>query len=88
MQALAPLPGNDRPDATVLALTGATGLDAYVVTCRTALSGITGFRLEALEDPTLPRKPGGVTEGGPGLSPNEGNFVLSDFAVHQQPVAP
>ena len=70
-------------DGSVLATAGVAGLDTYYVTCRTDLPGITGFRLEALEDPLLPRKPGGTTEGGPGLTAGEGNFTLSYFAVHQ-----
>ncbi|MBI2300394.1 MAG: hypothetical protein HYU66_15865 [Armatimonadetes bacterium] len=76
------------PDGSVLAPAGSSGLDTYYVICRTALFGITGFRIEALEDPALPRTPGGVTEGGPGLNPGEGNFVLSYFAVQQQAAAP
>jgi hypothetical protein len=73
-------------DGSVLAPSGAAGLETYYVTCRTELAGITGFRIEALEDPTLPRKAGGVTEGGPGLTAGEGNFVLTYFGVHQRAV--
>jgi len=53
----------------------ATGTPAeyehYTMTFRTTLEGITGFRLEALTDPTLP-------SGGPGR-PANGNFVLREF---------
>ncbi len=45
----------------------------YVVTVRTKLKNITGFRLEAIADPSLPA-------GGPGLGAN-GNFVLTEFEV-------
>jgi len=76
------------PDGSVLAAVGALTQDTYFVTCRTALHGITGFRLEALEDPALPRKAGATTEGGPGLSPGEGNFVLSNISVFQSRPAP
>ena len=47
--------------------------DVFVVTAQTDLKGITGFRLEAIPDSTLP-------EHGPGAAPN-GNFVLTEFKV-------
>lgn len=47
--------------------------DTYLVTASTSLSGITGFRLEVIEDPSLP-------SSGPGRASN-GNFVLTNFAV-------
>ncbi len=47
--------------------------DTYSVTASTNLSGITGFRLEVLEHPSLP-------DLGPGRAFN-GNFVLTNFAV-------
>jgi PEP-CTERM motif len=48
--------------------------DTYLVTALTNLSGITGFRLEVIEDPSLPGN-------GPGRQPSNGNFVLTNFAV-------
>jgi hypothetical protein len=45
----------------------------YTVTVKTPLKGITGIRLEALPDPSLPAR-------GPGRAPN-GNFVLNEFKV-------
>ena len=45
----------------------------YTVTVKTIAQGITGFRLEALEDASLPAS-------GPGRSPN-GNFVLTEMMV-------
>ena len=48
--------------------------ESYVVTARTDIPGITGFRLEALEDADYPSH-------GPGTSPN-GNFVLTGFKVN------
>jgi hypothetical protein len=47
--------------------------DTFIVTAETDLSGITGIRLEALPDPSLPVQ-------GPGAAPN-GNFVLTGFQV-------
>ena len=47
--------------------------DTYSVTASTNLSGITGFRLEVLEHPSLP-------DGGPGRAFNA-NFVLTNFTV-------
>lgn len=50
--------------------------DTYHVTVRTELQGITGFRLEALLDETLPGKgPGRQTQG------DRGNAILSGFSV-------
>jgi hypothetical protein len=49
----------------------------YTVTMKTRLAGITGFRLEALSDPSLPAN-------GPGL-PANGNFVLTEFEVFVAP---
>lgn len=45
----------------------------YVITVRTNLQNITGFRLEALPMP-------GIAGGGPGL-PSNGNFVVTEFSV-------
>ena len=47
--------------------------DTYTVVVRAPLAGITAFRLEAMDDATLPEK-------GPGRS-SSGNFVLTRFAV-------
>lgn len=47
--------------------------DTYTIVVNTKLAGITGFRLEALADPSLPK-------GGPGRAAN-GNLVLSEFTV-------
>jgi hypothetical protein len=46
----------------------------YTIQATTRLPRITGFRLEALPYPTLP-------SGGPGRSPSNGNFVLTEFEV-------
>jgi hypothetical protein len=48
--------------------------DIYTITASTALSGITGFRLELLEDASLP-------DSGPGRQPSNGNLVLSELRV-------
>jgi len=48
--------------------------DIFTITAPTSLTGITGIRLEALTDPTLPFN-------GPGRQPDNGNFVLSEFSV-------
>jgi hypothetical protein len=46
--------------------------DCYTVVCRGELSGMTGFRIEALHDPE--------TKKGPGRR-SDGNFVLTSFRV-------
>jgi hypothetical protein len=54
--------------------------DSYSVTVRTELRGITGFRLEALLDDSLPGKgPGRQTQG------NRANFVMTEFRVKACP---
>jgi hypothetical protein len=55
----------------------ATGI--YEVGAVANLSGITGIRLEALKDPSLPHG------GGPGFAAN-GNFVLSEIQLDAAPV--
>ncbi len=60
-----------QPDGAVLAGGANPAKDVFTVTAKTDLKLITGFRLEALTDPSLPSK-------GPGRA---GNFVLSAFKV-------
>ena len=69
-----------QPDGSLLAV-GPYGRDTYTLVCHTDLVGITGFRLEALEDASLPKTPQGKTEGGPGRTPGEGNFTVTRLAV-------
>jgi hypothetical protein len=52
--------------------------DVYTLSARTALTGITGIRLEVLTDSSLPGN-------GPGRASN-GNFVLSEFTASISPV--
>ncbi|HVV02230.1 MAG TPA: DUF1549 domain-containing protein, partial [Verrucomicrobiae bacterium] len=53
----------------------APGRDTYTITVHTKVAGITGFKLEALRDPSLPG-------GGPGRgSAKRSNFILTDFKV-------
>jgi hypothetical protein len=57
------------PDGSILASGTLVEKDVYTVTALAPISGITGFRLEALTDPSLPL-------GGPGREPSNGNFVV------------
>lgn len=72
--------GTNGPTLTILgdgsALAGGTepATTVYSVTASTALSGITGIRLEVLEDASLPYS-------GPGRYFTNGNFVLTEFTV-------
>ena len=61
-------------DFSILASGVDPDFDTYTVTAPTTLTGITGVRLEALEDPSLPFS-------GPGRQPSNGNFELSEFTV-------
>ena len=65
------------PDATLLASGLSPSTNVYTVVIITALQGITGFRLEAMEDSSLPAN-------GPGRSGN-GDAVLTDFSVQAAP---
>ena len=62
-------------------LVGGTSPDnpTYIVTAVTNLTGITGIRLQVLEDPSLP-------QNGPGRYPVDGNFVITTFAVSAEAV--
>lgn len=66
-------------DLSLLASGTSPQTDIYSVTATTTLTGITGIRLEALEDPSL-------LFNGPGRQPLNGNFVLSEFVVDISPV--
>ena len=65
-----------QPDRSIVA-SGNKDKGVYHVTVKTNLANITGFRLEALSDPSLP-------SAGPGLAGN-GNFVLTEFEVFVAP---
>jgi hypothetical protein len=61
-------------DNSILAGGTAPLTDTYTITAATTLTGITGIRLEVLQDPSLPFN-------GPGREPPNGNFILSEFQV-------
>jgi hypothetical protein len=63
-------------DGSILASGTNPASDVVTIVAETAMSGITGFRLEALQDPSLP-------SGGPGRFSN-GNFVLTELVVDQE----
>jgi mono/diheme cytochrome c family protein len=66
------------PDGSVLAHGADPAVETYIVTTKTALPEISGFRLDVLADPSLPKK-------GPGRA--NGNFVLTEIRVeHVGPV--
>jgi PEP-CTERM motif-containing protein len=68
----------ELPDDSILAGGVVPGQGIYEVRAVNHLAGVTGIRLEALEDPSLP-------QDGPGFYPPNGNFVLSEIqldAVH------
>ena len=58
----------------VIFASGKNGKDTFTITTETSFKNITGIRLEALTDKRLPRN-------GPGRSPNDGNFVLTELEV-------
>jgi hypothetical protein len=62
-----------NPDGTLRDISKVAARETFHVTAQTDIKGITGFRLEVLDDPELPAH-------GPGTAPN-GNFVLTAFKV-------
>jgi hypothetical protein len=67
-------------DLSLLVSGGANEYPTYMVGASLSAAGITGFRLEALKDPSLPY-------GGPGRQIVNGNFQLSEFVVVPEPVS-
>jgi hypothetical protein len=61
-----------QADGSIL-VQGANGKGQYTISAATELTGITGIRLEALTDPSLPSQ-------GPGRAPN-GNFVVQELSL-------
>jgi len=67
------------PDQSVLLVDDLPETDTYYLTVHTALTDITGFKLETLTDPSLPGT-------GPGRgSATQPNFVLNNFRVTVTP---
>jgi hypothetical protein len=66
-----------REDGSIFVRGAVPDSDTYTVTLKTELKGITGLRLEALADKSLPKN-------GPGRSEN-GNFVLNRLHVTVAP---
>ena len=64
----------ELPDHSIFVSGPLLNTDIFTITAPTTLTGITGIRLEALTDPSLPFN-------GPGRQPDNGNFVLSEFTV-------
>ncbi len=67
-----------QADSSILVSGGTNAYPTYAIDSRVIASGITGFRLEAMRDPSLPF-------GGPGRQPVNGNFHLSEFIVSTVP---
>ena len=65
-------------DDSILAGPPPTGTDTYTVVANSSLVGITGIRLEVLEDSSLP-------SAGPGYG-EAGNFVLNEITLDASPV--
>jgi hypothetical protein len=66
-----------QPDLSLLAGGDKPDVDTYTIVAHTELQGITGIRLEALTDDSLPHK-------GPGRQDN-GNLHLNEFKVKAAP---
>ncbi len=70
---MSPITTGTWAGALLVSLTPTPTPDTYTVTCTTSLANITGVRLEALADASLPWN-------GPGRADN-GNFVVTEFKV-------
>jgi hypothetical protein len=70
---------SQKPDGGIIVSGANPGKQLYVIEARTDVSGITGIRLEALPDSSLPR-------GGPGRDVY-GNFFLTAFEIEAAPAA-
>ena len=66
-----------QEDASILVSGTRPEKDVYTLTAECPLETVTAFRLEALTDASLPRK-------GPGRSPQDPNFVVSEFTIVHQ----
>lgn len=66
-----------QKDGTILAGGANPACDTYTVTADTDVAGITGIRLEAFPDASLPGR-------GPGRAVN-GNFMLNEFRIEARP---
>ena len=66
-------------DSSVLVSGGSNLYSTYRIAATLAAVGITGFRLEALKDSSLPF-------GGPGRQATNGNFTLSEFSITPVPL--
>ncbi|WP_425613350.1 PSD1 and planctomycete cytochrome C domain-containing protein [Anatilimnocola sp. NA78] len=67
-------------DGSILLVGDPPATDVYTITVHTKLKNITGFKLEALTDPSLPGM-------GPGRGdPQRTNFVLHEFSVAAAPL--
>ena len=62
----------------VIFASGKNGKDTFTIVTETDLKNLTAIRLEALTDKRLPKN-------GPGRSPNDGNFVLTELEVFWAP---
>jgi hypothetical protein len=67
-------------DGSLLAAGASNAVEVYTLSAETPLRAITGFRIEMIEDPSLPGS------NGPGRAGN-GNFVLLEFEVGHAPLA-
>jgi hypothetical protein len=68
-------------DGSVLLVDDAPDRDTYTVVCHTQLTGITGFKLETLTDPSLPGQ-------GPGRGDDaRPNFVLNTISLTAAPMS-
>jgi WD40 repeat protein/tetratricopeptide (TPR) repeat protein/energy-coupling factor transporter ATP-binding protein EcfA2 len=64
-----------KPDGSILASGANPDEDTYTIIVPATLDRVTAFRLEALPDPSLPKR-------GPGRFAGNGNFHLSEIRIH------
>ncbi len=70
----------ERLDDRSVKAHGKADQGVYTITVRTSLANIAAFRVEALKDST-------IKGNGPGITENNGNFVVTEFEVQAAPAA-
>jgi hypothetical protein len=68
-----------QPDGSILASGVLPASDVVTVVAQTSVPGITGFRLEAMADASLPHS-------GPGRFASNGNFVLTEIELDAEAI--
>lgn len=70
----------ERLDDRSIKATGSADKGAYTITLKTSMTDIAAFRIEAMKDTSF-------KGNGPGITENNGNFVVTEFEVQAAPAS-